>query len=351
MLTSMHCSEFRRSGLVGKGRQHVQNRRWRVAVCCAWVLSLALLTTLFSTLATAADAGPGGTSEAPGDEQPLRVLVAGSEPFVSGAQQQPTGLSVDVFKAAAALAGLQYDISHRTTVAEALEAVQAGEADVAVGPISITARRAASVLFTQPYYQSNLAIMAPASDSLLEKLKPFLTKAFFGGVSALLAVLLLVGTIVWSAERKRNPDNFPSSAVAGIGSGVWMALVTMTTVGYGDYVPRTLAGRIVTGVWMLLSMIVASSMTAFIATALTLSQISGPQLSTVTDLKGRQVAVIAGTTGERLASKHGARIHSVYTLDDAVSLVQSNEAAAIVFDRPTLRYYLTQHPSVALQLS
>ena len=42
-------------------------------------------------------------------------------------------------------------------------------------------------------------------------------------------------------------ENFPS-----IGSGLWWAVQTTTTVGYGDHVPTTVAGRLVAAVVMLL---------------------------------------------------------------------------------------------------
>ncbi len=42
-------------------------------------------------------------------------------------------------------------------------------------------------------------------------------------------------------------ENFPS-----IGSGLWWAVQTVTTVGYGDNVPTNLAGRLVAALVMLL---------------------------------------------------------------------------------------------------
>jgi voltage-gated potassium channel len=41
-------------------------------------------------------------------------------------------------------------------------------------------------------------------------------------------------------------DNFPS-----IGSGLWWSVQTVTTVGYGDHVPTTVAGRLVASLVML----------------------------------------------------------------------------------------------------
>jgi voltage-gated potassium channel len=60
-------------------------------------------------------------------------------------------------------------------------------------------------------------------------------------------------------------ENFPS-----IGSGLWWAVQTVTTVGYGDHVPTTVAGRLVAAAVMLfgigfLTVITASITSTFVA--------------------------------------------------------------------------------------
>jgi voltage-gated potassium channel Kch len=50
------------------------------------------------------------------------------------------------------------------------------------------------------------------------------------------------GILMTVADRK----SFPS-----IGSGLWWAVQTVTTVGYGDHVPATVAGRLVAALVML----------------------------------------------------------------------------------------------------
>ena len=59
--------------------------------------------------------------------------------------------------------------------------------------------------------------------------------------------------------------SFPS-----VGSGLWWAVQTVTTVGYGDVVPVSVAGRILAGVVMLLgigfvTVITASITSSFVA--------------------------------------------------------------------------------------
>ena len=71
---------------------------------------------------------------------------------------------------------------------------------------------------------------------------------------SLLAVLLLtmillvvVASLMFLFEGERQPEAF-----GDIGSSLWWAVVTLTTVGYGDVTPMTQAGKILAGMTMLL---------------------------------------------------------------------------------------------------
>ena len=74
------------------------------------------------------------------------------------------------------------------------------------------------------------------------------------GLAAMFLVLAVLGAIVM---RFVDQHNYPT-----LGSAVWWALQTITTVGYGDVVPTTTAGRVVGGIEMVLGVSFIAFVTA-----------------------------------------------------------------------------------------
>ncbi len=80
------------------------------------------------------------------------------------------------------------------------------------------------------------------------------------GLALTFVALALVGGIL---IRVVDHENFPS-----VGLGIWWALQTVTTVGYGDIVPTTLAGRVIAGLVMALGIAFISFVTAGVTSTL-----------------------------------------------------------------------------------
>ncbi|MDN4472554.1 potassium channel family protein [Demequina zhanjiangensis] len=74
-------------------------------------------------------------------------------------------------------------------------------------------------------------------------------------------LLLWIGSVwVLSAERE-----VADSAINTFGDALWWAFVTVTTVGYGDYAPVSVTGRMVAGGMMLLGIALIGVVTASVA--------------------------------------------------------------------------------------
>ena len=72
-----------------------------------------------------------------------------------------------------------------------------------------------------------------------------------------------MGSTSVTGERDVQPDAFGS-----IPAALWWSVVTLTTVGYGDVIPVTPVGRVLTGVIVLLGIGVVAVPTGLIASGL-----------------------------------------------------------------------------------
>jgi len=84
------------------------------------------------------------------------------------------------------------------------------------------------------------------------------TVIIVSGVSA--GMVLLGGSAVWLLER-----SVPGGTIGSWGDSLWWAVTTMTTTGYGDHVPVTLAGRLVGAVMMMAGVAVVGGVAAGVA--------------------------------------------------------------------------------------
>jgi voltage-gated potassium channel Kch len=81
-------------------------------------------------------------------------------------------------------------------------------------------------------------------------------------VTTIVSAVIVVagGTTVWRLERDRPGTTFHSW-----GDGVWWALTTLTTVGYGDHVPASTPGRVLAAVIMVTGVAVLGAVAAVVA--------------------------------------------------------------------------------------
>ncbi len=269
----------------------------------------------------------------------LRIATKDAPPFaLRGADGNWEGISVALWEAVADSLGLEYSWEE-TDLPGMLNAMEQRTHAAAVGALTITGEREKAFDFTHPFHISGLGIAVQRGQSagMLSKLRSFASIQFLQVVGLLFAVLLAVGVLIWIFERKRNPEQFGGSAAEGITSGFWWSAVTMTTVGYGDKAPATLAGRVVGLLWMFVGIIIISSFTAAMTTALTVSQlesgIDGPE-----DLSSVRVGTVEGSTSATYLDGRRLLYRGFSDTEDALLALASNEVDAVVYDAPILRY-------------
>lgn len=86
-----------------------------------------------------------------------------------------------------------------------------------------------------------------------------------GLVATVNALVVLAGAAL---VTRTDPDRFPD-----LGTGLWWAVATVTTVGYGDVVPVTAAGRLVASALMFVGIGSFAFLTAVAASAIVVGEV------------------------------------------------------------------------------
>lgn len=271
----------------------------------------------------------------------LRVGYVGSAPFViqGESQEQASGIVFDIWKEIASSLDQPYRLFPMHSIDDGISKLSKGEMDVVIGPITINSARAAKINFSQPYYSTELALLAPAVDlTVWDRIKPFFSTTFLFAILALVLTLFFVGFLFWLVEGRHYPEDYPKDPVKCIGIGAWLAVVTMTTVGYGDYAPKTAKGRVVIGSWMIISLILATTFVAGIATTFSKVNQGEQTITSLNQLGGKRVAVPNNQKVVRLIDAVEAKPVKVDNVSQAYAMLLKGEVDAVVYDEVQLEY-------------
>jgi voltage-gated potassium channel len=101
--------------------------------------------------------------------------------------------------------------------------------------------------------------------SILERVITHARQALLSVLLGLVIVLLAAASLAYLFERAvPSPDG--KYLFSSIPAALWWAIVTLTTTGYGDAVPQTLAGRMLAGVVMVCGIMVFALLAGILAT-------------------------------------------------------------------------------------
>jgi ABC-type amino acid transport substrate-binding protein len=239
-----------------------------------------------------------------------------------------TGISIELWENIANEMGLKYEYEEHT-VKGLLDGVTDESLDALVSALTLTTEREKLFDFTHSFYNTGLGIAVEAKKGSLWKaiFKRFLSTEFLRIIGALIGGLVFVGIIIWLFERKK-----------GIGDGIWWSVVTMTTVGYGDKVPKSVVGRLIATIWIFTGVILVSVFIATITSALTVSQleyaIDGPE-----DLPIVTVGTIRHTTSEVYLKENRISYIPFDTASEGLKAIEDGAINALVYDAPLLQYF------------
>jgi len=287
------------------------------------------------------------------DKDTLKVGYYHSPPFVEVTESgELSGLSVWLWDQIKEKHNIEYELIEipldQKPLKETLSQLENDEIDISLSPLTITSNRNKRLIFSQPYFVSNLTVLKNKSSSF-KKWKSFVFKffsiEFIRTLLVLFSVLLIFGFLIWLFER-RSEDNDFGKGFQGILNGVWWSAVTMTTVGYGDKCPKTWGGKMVALIWMFTAILIISSFTASIASSLTLTNLENNTTS-INKLKDKKVGTVyASATEKYLESNFFSDVKPYEELSYGLKSLKNNEVEYFIYDEPYMQHLISNHPEL-----
>lgn len=270
-------------------------------------------------------------------EQPLIVGLSPIPPFIiqSASAQAGSdwdGIGVQLWREIAQELKLDYEW-REVEPDRAIAQLESGDLDVAL--VAATASREEQVDFTQSYFATTLAIATKRWQRLWDVVKAIFSPQFLKICLWLSLILIVVGVACWLFERRSNDEMFHKSPRQGIWDGFWWAGVTMTTIGYGDKAPKTVGGRILALLWMLVAMGLTASLTATITSVLVLNQRIQPLQ--VQQLKSMQVGSVANTNVASYLQQQQISFQTYPTPKAGLRAVEQGRLDAFIYSSASLR--------------
>lgn len=271
--------------------------------------------------------------------EPLDVIVSPIKPFAYPNEEGGwSGISIELVNKVAEDLNRPVTYTVITNVEEVIIRVGAGKYDMGVGAVSITSDREKLVDFSTPYFVSGLGIATKQNFTstlnyiikIIRTILIFIAFVFLGGI-----------LIRYLEDDKENED------LDSIAEGTWWSIVTLTTTGYGDAVPRTMVGRLFASLWMVIGMLVVPVMISNMSVSMTLDQFE-TVITDQGDLDSHNIGVIKGTSTETYFKANGIPYTSVNDITHMLDSIDMGRIDGGVYDLPMLQFHARKYPDIVV---
>jgi len=279
------------------------------------------------------------------------------------------GYDVDVRRAV--LAGLPYSVRAFASYGEAFARTRAGECDIgwstyfhtaartqceadqflcrpldaasASGDVADWAPYGCCVDFGVSVWPVEIGVLyADGNVSFYSAVFSMVTSPFFVNFLSFAFIwVVVIAHLVWLAERKQNATQFPARYLDGIDDAMWWALVTFTTVGYGDKVQETPTGRVLGIMWMIVGITMCGILTGHMATHFSDSIQHASKSIHELDFSGLRVCGQSGVFSSWFFPESLGYEEAVVAdgLASCTEMLQNDEVDVAVAERPHLLWY------------
>lgn len=287
--------------------------------------------------------------------QPKNTQEGKKRRFIIGIIEQPPfiirdiansyyGLSIDLWTYLANQLDIDYQYKVYDNVQDVLLDLNRGSIDVFLNPMYVTGTRIRQLSVSMPYFISSIGLaVKPSKNNVSLFFSTIFSSNFLHIISFLALITFLFGIVIWIVERQINYEDFRPS-FHGILDGLWWSAVTITTVGYGDKTPKTLAGKIISILWMFSAVTIISSITAALSSNLNLSDYNFKieQVKDITNIE--KIGVVGNSDSESYLQAHEiSPLIQFNTCLEGLQALERGEVNIFVYDKSIMHYLITNN--------
>jgi polar amino acid transport system substrate-binding protein len=281
----------------------------------------------------------------------LRVAVMPIASAVEWSGDQPTGVMIDVWEDLARRVGVEYEFTKVPTFRQLMETLPAGTADVALGPIAITAERERIMDLTHPIVHSGLrvAVLRETDRGLLPVVASLVSWQLLRLLGLVVALAVASGHLLWWFERPGNPQSFPPDYPRGVIEAMWWIASTVVAGSCDNKHVASGLGRAIAFSWMVGGIVLLAAFTSVLTAALTVEQVRG-SIHGPKDLAGRVVGCQESAVSVPAVRDRGGIPREFSNLDDAFAALDDGELDAVVGENNQLKALTSRPERVGVEL-
>ena len=267
---------------------------------------------------------------------PLRVGTATRLPYSwkgeSGAWEGP---AITLWDKIAQRTGIRYELVERSDDTVTTGLID-GSLDIVATGIQISAELEKQLDLSLPFDAGGFSVAVHNRQTsrpwmMLERVLAF---DIFVWIIWIGVATVIAGLAIRFVERRHNPDHFGQKASTI--NGFWWAITTLSTVGYGDLVPRSTGGKVLAAAWMLTSLLLVTLFTSSVVSAITVGRLT-PYFMSIHQMDANLVGIVDRPASKVVAKQLGL-LPRVYPTPDAVfKALESGEIEGFVHPTNELR--------------